>query len=292
MNSDNDQPYNIGYLCTYTGISRSSYYKWLNHGLSQRQIDDQAVVKYMIELEEQHNYIYGVESLTMYVNKNTKYHVGHNKVRRLMAENEIKASIRVKKHDRHEEHKEQLSANLLYDADKGHNFHPDEANHIWVTDCSELRYGLRNQYRLRLSAIKDLYDHSIIAWQVAETETSVLVTDTIRLALENTNAIKPAILHSDQGSSYTSGEYNTFLAGHGINHSMSRAGTPGDNSPIESFWSHMKDEFFAFRTAQSKSELLAQINEFIRWYNFERLQVTLNGMTPIEYRNHAVQECA
>lgn len=73
---------------------------------------------------------------------------------------------------------------------------------------------------------------------------------------------------------------------------MSRAGTPGDNSPIESFWSHMKDEFFAFRTAQSKSELLAQINEFIRWYNFERLQVTLNGMTPIEYRNHAVQECA
>ncbi|MCB7177504.1 IS3 family transposase [Lactiplantibacillus plantarum] len=175
MNSDNDQPYNIGYLCTYTGISRSSYYKWLNHGLSQRQIDDQAVVKYMIELEEQHNYIYGVESLTMYVNKNTKYHVGHNKVRRLMVENEIKASIRVKKHDRHEEHKEQLSANLLYDADKGHNFHPDEANHIWVTDCSELRYGLRNQYRLRLSAIKDLYDHSIIAWQVAETETSVLV---------------------------------------------------------------------------------------------------------------------
>lgn len=232
------------------------------------------------------------EALNNYVNKNTKYHVGHNKVRRLMAENEIKASIRVKKHDRHEEHKEQLSANLLYDADKGHNFHPDEANHIWVTDCSELRYGLRNQYRLRLSAIKDLYDHSIIAWQVAETETSVLVTDTIRLALENTNAIKPAILHSDQGSSYTSGEYNTFLAGHGINHSMSRAGTPGDNSPIESFWSHMKDEFFAFRTAQSKSELLAQINEFIRWYNFERLQVTLNGMTPIEYRNHAVQECA
>ncbi|WP_045603398.1 IS3 family transposase, partial [Lacticaseibacillus paracasei] len=120
---------------------------------------------------------------------------------------------------------------------------------------------------------------------VADTETSVLVTDTIRLALENTNAIKPVILHSNQGSSYTSGEYNTFLAGHGINHSMSRAGTPGDNRPIESFWSHMKDEFFAFRTAQSKSELLAQINEFIRWYNFERLQVTLNGMTPIEYRN-------
>jgi transposase InsO family protein len=50
----------------------------------------------------------------------------------------------------------------------------------------------------------------------------------------------------------------------------------------------MKDEFFAFRVAQSKTELTAQINQFVNWYNFERLQVTLNGMTPMEYRNHAV----
>lgn len=292
MNPDNDQPYHISYLCAYTQVPRSSYYKWLKHDPSQRQIENQAIVQYMIELEEQHHYIYGVESLTMYINKKTRYHVGHNKVRRLMAANGIKAAIRVKKHDHHQEHKEQILANLLYDKEQGHNFHPTEANHTWVTDCSELRYGPKAQYRLRLSAVKDLHDHSILAWQIADTETSTLVTETIKAALAAANGSKPTILHSDQGSGYTSGEYNTFLAGNGINHSMSRAGTPGDNSPMESFWSHMKDEFFAFRVAQSKTELTAQINQFINWYNFERLQVTLNGMTPIEYRNHAVQKCS
>ncbi|WP_203649464.1 IS3 family transposase, partial [Secundilactobacillus yichangensis] len=73
---------------------------------------------------------------------------------------------------------------------------------------------------------------------------------------------------------------------------MSRAGTPGDNSPMESFWSHMKDEFFAYHKASSKTELITLINQYIYWYNKERLQQTLNGMTPEKYRNHAIQNCA
>lgn len=246
----------------------------------------------MIGLEEQHHYIYGVERLTLYINKNTPYHVGHNRVRRLMHENHIEAAIRIKKHDRHQEHKDQISTNLLYDSKTGHNFHPAQPNRVWVTDCSELHYGSKSQYKLRLSVIKDLYDHSVIAWQVADTETAELVKETLDLALKRIDTTIPEILHSDQGSAYTGGVYNTALAGKGIRHSMSRAGTPGDNSPMESFWSHMKDEFFAFHQVASKDDLISLINQYINWYNIERLQLTLNGMTPVEYRNHAVQECA
>ena len=46
----------------------------------------------------------------------------------------------------------------------------------------------------------------------------------------------------------------------------------------------MKDEFFAFNKTLSKDELVQQINKFMRWYNYERLQLTLNGMTQNEYR--------
>lgn len=161
-----------------------------------------------------------------------------------------------------------------------------------VTDCSELTYGIKNEKKLRLSAVKDLYDHSIIAWRVAPTETAQLVTDTIKLALKNNNGIKPKTMHSDQGSAYTGGEYNTFLAGEGIIHSMSRPGTPGDNSPMESFWSHLKTERFAFEQALSEVEMMKQIEDTIHWYNYERRQETPNGMTPMEYRNHAVKEIA
>lgn len=247
INEATGNTYTIGLLCKYTKVPRSSYYKWANGVRSKRTIDNEAIVDYMFKLEEEHDYIYGVESLTMYINTKTKYHAGHNKVRRLMKENGIEASIRKKKHDRHAEHKDQILANLLYDKDTGHHFNSGQSNQVWVTDCTELRYGSKSQYKLRLSAIKDLHDHSIIAWQIADTETSALVTDTLQLALKVTNGQKPKILHSDQGAAYTSGEYNTLLAGTGIKHSMSRAGTPGDNSPMEAFWSHMKDEFFAFK---------------------------------------------
>lgn len=52
----------------------------------------------------------------------------------------------------------------------------------------------------------------------------------------------------NQGSSYTSGLFNDHLASKRIKHSMSRPGTPGDNSPMESFWGHMKTEFLTFTT--------------------------------------------
>lgn len=73
---------------------------------------------------------------------------------------------------------------------------------------------------------------------------------------------------------------------------MSRPGTPGDNSPMESFWSHLKTERFAFEQALSEVEMMKQIEDAIHWYNYERRQETLNGMTPMEYRNHAVKEIA
>jgi len=292
VNPDTQKGHNITLLCQYAHVPRSSYYKWLRHDVSNRKIENQAIVAYMIELEEQHHYIFGVERLTMYINQNTPYHVSHNRVRRLMHQNNIEAAIRVKQHNRHQEHKEQISANLLYDPQTGHDFHPKHTNTVWVTDCSELRYGSHLQHKLRLSVIKDLYDHSVIAWQVADTETAELVTNTLDLALLQLNGVKPETMHSDQGSAYTGGAYSTVLAGNGIQHSMSRAGTPGDNSPMESFWSHMKDEFFAYHKASSKTELITLINQYIYWYNNERLQQTLNGMTPEKYRNHAIQNCA
>lgn len=230
--------------------------------------------------------------MTMYLNIETPYHVSQGRVRRIMRSHGIYSSIRVAKRDRKAEKKEWILANKLLREDGSHDFDPEQPNITWVTDCSELRYGAGKQQRLRLSAIKDLYDVSIIAWQVANTETTQLVTNTMKKALKATHGIKPEILHSDQGSSYTSGGYNTLLAGEGIIHSMSRPGTPGDNSPIESFWSQFKTEELAFKQPLSEIELINISKKYINWHNTERRQLTLNGMTPEEYRKHAVQESA
>lgn len=175
----------------------------------------------------------------------------------------IRASIRVAKRDRQVEKKAFLLVNKLYTVNMGHAFHPVAPNVVWVTDCSEITYGKDNKQRLRLSAVKDLHDHSVIALCVAPTETADLATKTMKLAIENND---------------------------GITHSMSRPGTPGDNSPMESLWSHLKIERFSFEHCLSELEMMKRIEAAINWYNNERRQETLNGMTPMTYRNHAVKK--
>lgn len=69
---------------------------------------------------------------------------------------------------------------------------------------------------MRLSAIKDLNDHSIIAWDIEETETADLMTQTFDKALAISNGVKSEVLHSDQESSYTSGVFNDHLTSNGV----------------------------------------------------------------------------
>ncbi len=266
-------------MCQYVGVSRAAYYKWTHRKVTAQELENKAILAYIIAREESKNYIYGVRTMTMYLNKETPYHISQGRVRRIMRRNGIQSSIRVAKRDRKAEKKEYILANKLLHEDGSHDFAPEQPNMTWVTDCSELRFGPGKKQRLRLSAIKDLYDHSIIAWCVASTETTQLVSETITQALKANHGVKPQFLHSDQGSAYTSGSYNTLLSGEGIVHSMSRPGTPGDNSAMECFWSQLKTEELAFKAPLSEIELVGIIKTYIAWHNTERRQLTLNGST-------------
>ncbi|WP_350028527.1 IS3 family transposase [Levilactobacillus brevis] len=291
MNLDTNRVYGVSFMCRFMKVSRTAYYKWIHRTPSKCALEDKEILKYAKTIEEENEYTLGVRRLMMNLHLDTTYRTSAGKMRRIMRENGIVASIRVAKKDRKAQKKEHISNNLLL-TDEGHDFKPDEPNQVWVTDCTELHFSWKFSERLRLSAIKDLSDHSIIAWDIEETETADLVTRTLDKALAINNGVKPAVLHSDQGSSYTSGVFNDHLASKGIEHSMSRSGTPGDNSPMESFWSHMKTEFFNFHHALNREKMIQLTEKCINWYNYKRRQETLNGMTPKELRNHAILQTA
>lgn len=291
MNRITNRCHSVSVCCQIFKIPRSAYYKWQNRKTNMREMINDKLVEFITGQEKDNHYIYGVRRMTMLINRETPYHVNHKRVWRLMRENGIHCAIRKKKHDRIAERKECIMGNLLLNDDGSHDFHPDRPNEVWVTDCSELTYGLNLECRIRLSAIKDLYDHSIVAWEIEPTETATLVTDTFKAAVEAEDAF-PKILHSDQGSSYTSRIYNNTLAGAGVLHSMSRPGTPGDNGAMESLWSHAKTEFFDFERADTFERMMLLIEEYVLWYNCNRRQETLDGMTPIEYRNYAIGKAA
>ena len=92
------------------------------------------------------------------------------------------------------------------------------------------------------------------------------------------------ILHTDQGSVYSSKAYNKLLENYNISRSMSRAGTPTDNPVNESLNGWIKEELiidFDLRHCNNVPEL---IKEYIYYYNNERPSYALKYKTPIQYK--------
>ena len=94
------------------------------------------------------------------------------------------------------------------------------------------------------------------------------------------------ILHSDQGSVYTSQAFNELLPTYNIIRSMSRAGTPTDNGAIESINGWMKAELFTDFHITGKTNVKDEIDEYIRFFNEERPAYSLNYLTPKQFKEY------
>lgn len=93
------------------------------------------------------------------------------------------------------------------------------------------------------------------------------------------------VLHTDQGSVYSSKEFNELLSAYNIIHSMSRAGTPTDNAAMESINGWIKAEMFADFHLTSKERIIEEINEYILFFNERRPAYSLKYMTPKQYKD-------
>jgi len=125
----------------------------------------------------------------------------------------------------------------------------------------------------------------VTAYELSLYNNMELVIKTIE-TLTKLNISKNCILHTDQGFQYTHKYYAKLLKEHGIIQSMSRRGNCWDNIPIENFFGHFKSELIYLTKYNTLEELIKLINDYIIFYNNERIQIK-NGMSPVEYRNHA-----
>jgi transposase InsO family protein len=164
-------------------------------------------------------------------------------------------------------------------------FHAERPNSKWVTDISFIhtRQGI-----LYLSMIRDLFDNSIIAYKTGTQQTVSSVMDTIHLAMkkEKKKVAAELQLHSDQGFQYTSQAYFDLTKAYGITPSMSRRGNCYDNAMAENFFSILKAECINRYRLKTYSEARELIDEYIDFYNNERIQIK-TGLTPIEKRHQA-----
>ena len=165
------------------------------------------------------------------------------------------------------------------------DFTVDEINQKW---CTDFTYLFLDDGRKRYNcSIIDLHDRSVIASITDKHITSDLARRTLQKALDSQPGIDTSrlILHSDQGSQYTSKEFTEFCEHVGVTQSMSKAGCPYDNAPMERYFNTLKNELIYQHHYHSDSDLYSSIEEFAYvQYNHIRPHSYNNYKTPFEAR--------
>ncbi len=158
-----------------------------------------------------------------------------------------------------------------------------------VTDITEFK--CLNDEKLYLSPIMDLYNQEIIAWEISNRPTLDIAIEPLKAALSviKNNATYRTTLHSDQGWHYQHHKWVKTLKQHGIFQSMSRKGTCLDNSPIENFFGILKQEMYYGEKLLTYTELKQRIEDYIYYYNHDRIKQKLSGLSPVEYRKQDTQ---
>jgi putative transposase len=118
--------------------------------------------------------------------------------------------------------------------------------------------------------------------------TAQLVTDALVMALWRRGKPRELLHHSDQGSQYTSEDFQRLLSDHGVTCSMSRSGNVWDNSAMESFFSSLKTERVNRRVYRTRDDARADVFDYVeRFYNPRRRHSTLGYLSPAEYEQTA-----
>ena len=83
-------------------------------------------------------------------------------------------------------------------------------------------------------------------------------------------------------------EYQSMLKEHNITQSMSRKGNCLDNSVMENFFGKLKTEMFIGETFSSVEDFQQKLEEYICYFNNERVSLKLKGMSPVQFRTHSM----
>ncbi len=267
--------YTVTLICECIGLPRAIYYRWVQKSWGPSEL----------------------EQLILDICKSLKYRVGHRMVRdllrddhqikvnrktvqRVMQKYNVQCRVKPKRKSKVVGESEHIVPNRLEQ-----NFQADCPNQKWVTDITYIPFGETMMY---LSTIMDLYNNEIVAYKISEKQDKELVLETLRAAC-NGRETKGLVLHSDQGSQYTSYAFQDLAKEKGIITSMSRKGNCFDNAVIESFHSTIKsEEFYTLpRVRLTNSIVLEKIESYMYYYNYIRPFSKLNSLSPVAFRTKA-----
>ena len=274
-------------------LPRSDYYYWKNRIDPDTKNSD--LMDAITTIYTDNHKRYGYRRITLQL-KNEGWSVNHKTVKRLMSKLKLYGiTPRAKYKSYKGDFNGTVDNKLLYKKvdTKRHrteyirDFSTTDVNEKWTTDVSEFHIAAGKLY---LSPILDMHNREIVSYNISRSPSFMQTIDMLNKAFDQFADLNNLIFHSDQGWQYQMTQYHKALRERGITQSMSRKGNCLDNSPMENFFGKMKNEMFyghefEFETLE---QLQKAMEEYIDYYNNERIQVKLKGLTPCQARNQSL----
>ncbi len=257
-------------------LARSTFYYNLNKADAPNQVLKAEIKAIFTE----HQGCYGYRRITLALRKRGNI-VNHKKVSKLMKELGLKAERKPKrKYQSYQGEVGRIAPNLLE-----RNFTASKPNEKWGTDITEFKCGNKKLY---LSPIKDFYNGEIVAYDLSRSPNLAQIERMLDKAVKVLKPEDKPILHTDQGWQYQHLAYRKRLEKHNILQSMSRKGNCIDNAATESFFGRLKEECYYGKQFENIEQLEQTIHDYIAYYNNERIQTKLKGLSPVEYRTQSL----
>ncbi len=153
----------------------------------------------------------------------------------------------------------------------------ERPHQVWQVDITYLRLPGGFVY---LTALIDVFSRAVVGWRLSNSLSKEACLEALEDGIWRYGC--PEIVNSDQGTQFTSEEWEKFCHLNEIKISMSHKGGSTDNAHIERFWRTLKFEGFYLAFPKTMAELKSMLSRFIRWYNEERLHSSLKYKTPME----------
>jgi transposase InsO family protein len=263
-------------MCYLLGVSRSGYYRWQGHRVSKRQQENDLLVTEIRKIHQAVTESYGSPRMTVELHARG-YNCGHNRVARLMRDNEIIARRTIRFRRLTKAGKRPAKApNIL-----ARQFAVATADSVWASDIT---YIPTAEGFLYLAVVLDLYSRRVVGWGMSSRLNPELVVSALYQALQRRGVPSGLLHHSDQDVLYSSGPYQRLLSDNGITCSMSGKGNCYDNACVESFFGSLKNEFTHFVKFESRDQAALELFNWIEvFYNRVRRHSTLNYLCPVDY---------
>lgn len=273
---DHQHRYPIRTLCRVLGVHRSGFYAWCREPLSPRQHENQRLLQQIQQHWLASGRVYGYRKVHHDL-RDAGESCSRHRVARLMRQAGLKAQVGYKRRPR----PRGGPAAVVAPNQLQQQFDVEAPNRVWVTDITYIR---THEGWLYLAAVLDLFSRQVVGWSMQSRMTCDLVMQALLMAVWRRRPRQTVTVHSDQGSQYTSHDWQRFLQQHNLTASMSRRGNCHDNAVAESFFQLLKRERIRRRTYRTRDEARADVFDYIElFYNTKRRHGYNEDQSPADY---------